>query len=82
MILKYIPGMHLRVADDIEEIGLDLDQFNDEVVGEWGLYDTQEGHERRGSSVIMHGVPVAAPASAVVETGSDMSQRQDEKEAK
>lgn len=31
MILKFIPGMHLRVSDDIEEIGLDMDQFDDEV---------------------------------------------------
>ena len=77
MGLKYIPGMHLRVADDIEEIGLDHDQFDDEVVGEWGIYDTQQGHERRNSSVV-HGVAVAAPASAVVETGSDMSERQDQ----
>lgn len=33
MILKYIPGMHLRVSDDVEDIGLDLDQFDDEAVG-------------------------------------------------
>jgi len=71
MILKFIPGMHLRVSDDVEEIGLDLDQFDDEVVGEWGNYDTEDGHDRRGSTI--HGVPVAAPASAHVETGSDMT---------
>lgn len=35
MVLKYIPGMHLRVADDIEDIGLDMDQFDDESIGEW-----------------------------------------------
>lgn len=71
MILKYIPGMHLRVSDDVEEIGLDHDQFDDEVVGEWGLYETPEGHDRRGS--LIHGVPVAAPGSTKVEGGSDVT---------
>jgi Amt family ammonium transporter len=70
MILKFIPGMHLRVSDDVEEIGLDLDQFDDEVVGEWGNYDTESGHEDHRRHSVMHGVPVAAPASATVETGS------------
>lgn len=98
LILKYIPGMHLRVSDDIEEIGVDMDQFDDEAVGEWvslsirfplstalrrgsrelleqlltfgqGLYDTEEGHQRRMSmSNVVHGIPVAAPASATVES--------------
>ena len=71
LILKYIPGMRLRVTDDIEEIGIDLDQFDDEAVGEWGLYDTQEGHEARRNSSVIHGVPMAAPASGTVESGSD-----------
>ncbi|KAK5168382.1 uncharacterized protein LTR77_006952 [Saxophila tyrrhenica] len=80
LILKFIPGMHLRVSDDVEEIGLDLDQFNDEVVGEWGLYDTEDGHERRGSMI--RGVAVAAPASATVETGSDMTPVEENREEK
>jgi len=51
--------MHLRVADDIEELGLDMDQFDDEVIGEWGLFDTEEGHARRASmSNVVHGVAV------------------------
>jgi Amt family ammonium transporter len=28
-ILKYIPGMHLRVPDEIEAIGYDMDQFHE-----------------------------------------------------
>lgn len=73
MILKYVPGMHLRVTDEIEEVGLDLDQFDDEVVGEWGIYDTQEGHARRASHTggpVLHGVPLGAPGSANIESGS------------
>ena len=50
--LKYIPGLHLRVSDDIEDIGLDMDQFDDECVGEWGPYDTAEGHQERRGSVL------------------------------
>jgi hypothetical protein len=34
MILKYIPGLHLRVTDEVEELGYDLDQFHDETIGE------------------------------------------------
>lgn len=33
-ILKYIPGLHLRVTDEVEELGYDLDQFHDETIGE------------------------------------------------
>ena len=71
-ILKYIPGMHLRVSDEIEEVGLDLDQFDDEAVGEWATWDTEEGHVRRASHSpgVIHGVPMAAPGSATVESGS------------
>ena len=72
-ILKYIPGMQLRVSDEIEEVGLDLDQFDDEVVGEWAAWDTEEGHIRRAShsAGVIHGVPVAAPASATAGSGSE-----------
>lgn len=33
-ILKYIPGMHLRVTEEAEMKGLDLDQFFDEQIGD------------------------------------------------
>ncbi|KAF2204403.1 Rh-like protein/ammonium transporter [Delitschia confertaspora ATCC 74209] len=35
--LKYIPFMHLRVTEEAEMIGLDLDQFFDEQIGDWRL---------------------------------------------
>ncbi|EXJ92780.1 hypothetical protein A1O3_01332 [Capronia epimyces CBS 606.96] len=61
LILKYIPGLHLRVADEAEIIGLDIDQFSDEVVGEWSLFnDDNTGHQ----VAFTHGVPVAAPPPA------------------
>ena len=44
LILKYIPGMHLRVSEEAEMRGLDLDQFFDEAIGEsdWGTFMRQE----------------------------------------
>jgi ammonium transporter, Amt family len=38
-ILKFIPGMHLRVTEEAEIIGLDMDQFFDEQIGDWGMFD-------------------------------------------
>ena len=38
-ILKYIPGMNLRISEEAEMKGLDLDQFFDEQIGDWGLFD-------------------------------------------
>lgn len=51
LILKYIPGMHLRISEEAEMRGLDLDQFFDEQIGEqdWGVFMRE--------SEITHGVP-------------------------
>jgi ammonium transporter, Amt family len=58
--LKYIPGMHLRISDEAEMVGLDLDQFSDELIGEWSLFQDENGG-RRGSMAqvnakITHGI--------------------------
>ncbi|KAI9647868.1 hypothetical protein NHQ30_004256 [Ciborinia camelliae] len=44
-ILKSIPGMHLRVTEEAEIQGLDMDQFFDEQIGDWALFD--ELNQRR-----------------------------------
>jgi Amt family ammonium transporter len=50
-ILKFIPGMHLRVTEEAELAGLDMDQFFDELIGDHGLLeenkriDGMQGHE-------------------------------------
>ncbi len=31
--------MHLRVDEEAEMKGLDIDQFFDEQIGEWGMFD-------------------------------------------
>jgi len=39
LILKYIPGMHLRVTDEAEEQGLDRDQFYGEEIGDAEIFE-------------------------------------------
>jgi Amt family ammonium transporter len=52
LIMKYIPGLHLRVNDEVEMIGYDVDQFHDELIGEWSTFDsTPPPH-------VTHGVPM------------------------
>lgn len=46
--LKYIPFMHLRVTEEAEMIGLDLDQFFDEQIGDWSM---MEQHAYEGVKV-------------------------------
>ena len=50
LILKYIPGMHLRVTEDAEILGLDLDQFVDEQIGDWSLTEKIEGLRHSAAS--------------------------------
>jgi ammonium transporter, Amt family len=47
-ILKYIPGLHLRVSDEAESVGMDLDQFFDEQIGDWSMFDTTHGIAEQG----------------------------------
>lgn len=37
LILKYIPGLRLRVDEDSEMMGLDRAQFFDEQIGDWSM---------------------------------------------
>lgn len=61
--MKYIPGLHLRVSDEAEERGLDLDQFFDEQIGDWSYLDmvkkqestTILGQAGRGSDLSSNG---------------------------
>lgn len=42
-IIKFIPGMKLRVAEDAEIGGLDRAQFVDEQIGDWSMFDSYSG---------------------------------------
>ncbi|KAF2772739.1 methylammonium permease 3 [Teratosphaeria nubilosa] len=58
LILKFIPGLHLRVSEEAEMRGLDFDQFFDEQIGdsEWGPF--------MDKAQITHGVPRGPTTSA------------------
>lgn len=53
LILKYIPGMHLRISDEAESAGLDLDQFFNEEIGDWSLVEP----------ITVHALPVEDSAA-------------------
>ena len=59
LILKYIPGLRLRMTDEIEMIERDVDQFHDEMMGEWSHFETSSGHQAE----FTHGVPLHHAAS-------------------
>jgi len=40
--------MGLRVSDEVEMIGLDLDQFFDEQIGDWSAFEQEKLMEGRG----------------------------------
>jgi Amt family ammonium transporter len=62
-VLKFIPGMHLRVTSEAEMMGLDLDQFGDEHVGDWDVMQ-QNHYEANLSSSSSNVAPSAVPISA------------------
>jgi Amt family ammonium transporter len=39
LVLKFTPGVHLRVSEEIETVGLDVEKFFDEQIGDWGLVE-------------------------------------------
>jgi len=63
-ILKFIPGMHLRVTSEAEMMGLDYDQFGGEQIGDWSIMD-QNHYEANVSSSSSQNVPTSVPAAAV-----------------
>lgn len=75
--LKWIPGMHLRISEEAEMIGLDLDQFFDEQIGErdWNLFGTaHDGLPRPGILTAMN-----TPPSEQTESGeSEMARKEAE----
>lgn len=62
LALKYTPGMGLRVSSEAEEMGLDLDQFYDEIAGD------SEGFPG-ATRTISHGVdPTGSPQGTLTPT--------------
>ncbi|KAG9242856.1 methylammonium permease 3 [Calycina marina] len=48
-IINFIPGLHLRISDEAEEHGLDLDHFFDEQIGDWSLFQEIERRNNMGN---------------------------------
>ncbi|KAI9928373.1 hypothetical protein MW887_002411 [Aspergillus wentii] len=55
-ILKFIPGMKLRVDETSERVGLDRAQFFDEQIGDWTMFDSTSGVVFGSTSETMVGV--------------------------
>ncbi|KAK4574835.1 hypothetical protein LTR86_001677 [Recurvomyces mirabilis] len=76
MILKYIPGMHLRVSEEAEMHGLDLDQFFDEQIGEadWEMWSKEHP--------VTHGIALARSGEGEHSGGSSMERETVQAESK
>jgi Amt family ammonium transporter len=57
LIMKYIPGMNLRVSEEAEMIGLDRAQFVDEQIGDWSMFDAYPGMSVKGASTTATATP-------------------------
>lgn len=79
MIMKYIPGLHLRVSDEAEERGLDLDVFLDEQIGDWSYL---EGVEKIRGTTIVGRVEHESGASSTEEEVVDDAKGNDRSEIK
>ena len=60
--LKFIPGLHLRVSNEAEMMGLDMDQFNEEEIGDWSMFH-QNTYETNLSSASSQSAPAPAPVA-------------------
>lgn len=69
-ILKYIPGMHLRVTEEAEMMGLDIDQFFDEQIGDWGMFEEMDRRK-----MAMEISSPSAPHAQEVQDSSDESEK-------
>lgn len=65
-ILKHIPGMHLRTTEEAEINGLDLDQFFDEQIGDWSMFD-ELSRRKTGLEISALGTPEAQEAQEPVD---------------
>lgn len=67
-ILKYIPGMHLRISAEAEAAGIDLDQFFDEQIGDWSMFDEVQRKREEPETTI------SAPGTPPVQVGETMGE--------
>lgn len=72
LVMKYIPGLHLRVSEEAEELGLDLDQFFDEQIGDWSYLE----HAEKSRNTTILGQQVERP-SGISSSDRDHEKAQD-----
>jgi Amt family ammonium transporter len=58
--MKFIPFLHLRVSEEAEMMGLDLDQFFEEEIGDWSMME-QHAYMANASSASSHVSPASLP---------------------
>lgn len=63
LIMKYVPGLHLRISDEAEARGLDHDQFFEEQIGDWSLLH-ERGHGYGDDAEKRNTNTVVAPVSS------------------
>jgi Amt family ammonium transporter len=64
VILKYTPGMGLRVSEEAEMIGLDIHQFHDEQIGDWSYFDSIGKPNHTATTIDGKSQPVSSSGSA------------------
>lgn len=64
LILKYIPGLHLRVTEEAEERGLDLDQFYEENIGDWEVFEELEKRRLQAETILAETMPGSSSNSS------------------
>jgi len=73
-IMNMIPGLKLRISEESEMLGLDMDQLFEEQIGDWSLF---EEHERR-KMFVMEGKSSSGNRSGD-ETGGEVITSEEEK---
>ncbi|RDW92233.1 ammonium transporter-3 [Coleophoma crateriformis] len=70
-LMKWIPGLHLRVSEEAEAKGLDFDQFFDEQIGDWGMFhELSNRHDGRAMSLTSPSTPPVKEVSEL-EAGAE-----------
>ncbi len=55
LIMKYTPGLHLRVSEEVELNGLDNDHFFEEQIGEWAEFEKHIKSTGPSTATSIHG---------------------------
>lgn len=74
--LKYIPGMNLRVSEEAEMMGLDVDQFVDEQIGDWSMFMDHHAQESSKLQGTTQGGLATSGASSMTR-GEEQQKRED-----